>query len=174
MSLTNEKYRSSVLRKVCLQSIVFMVGLSLSFFLTDYYKTYLNPMRDLFYIFIFWVVISTSMPLNPLCIVVYGWVYDVLMGLNQGWTSFLWVLWLMSLAYQKQKIYYLSLEKKWIYFAAYFFVIKMTNGMVFFLQTQENINLNLSIQSFLFSLIFFPYVYFVLNKIYFRWGGKNG
>lgn len=170
MLLTNEKYSFSALKQICLQVVIFTVGMVFSFFLTDYYVTHLNPMRDLLYMYIFWGVVVMPSHLNPLFVVTFGLIYDVLMGLKLGWTSCLWVLWLMTLTYKKKKMYYASLEKKWLYFSVYFFGVKVMNNIILYLQTQAQMNFTEALQSFIFSLLFFPYVYFILNKLYFKWG----
>lgn len=170
MLLTNERYAFSGLKKICSNIVIFAVGLVFSFFITDYYATHLNPMRDFLYMYIFWGAVAIPIYFNPLFVVAFGLIYDVLMGLKLGWTSCLWVIWLMALTYKKKKIYYLSLEKKWLYFSIYFFGVKVMNIIVLYFQNYNQIDFIQSLQAFMLSLLFFPYVYFVLNKVYVKWG----
>ncbi len=172
MPLMNEKLQDPVLKNVCLHVIVFVWGMFLCFLTTDYLECHLNPARDMIYMFIFWVVVSTSISVHPICIMMYGIIYDVLKGLPLGWTSLLWILSVAILMNQQKKIHHRSLEKKWLYFAVYFFFMYILNDWFRFVHVAETINYGIKIQSFLFSLIFFPYVYNVCNKMYLKFDAK--
>lgn len=174
MPLMNEKLQEPLLKNGCLHVIIFFLGIFFCFLTTDYIDCHLNPARDVIYIFLFWVVVSTSASFNPMCMVLYGIIYDVLNGLMLGWTSLLWVLGLAILVNQKKEIQHHSLEKKWFYFSVYFFCMHVLNDLIRFIQTGSYINYSTQIQSFLFGVIFFPYVYNLLNKIYLNFDTKNG